>query len=341
MKLKSKDIANILGVSPATVSLVLNNKPGISEDTRQKIISYLEENGYNTSHLYQTEETAGKTIQFIIYKKHGKVVGDTPFFSELIESINRAAREDGYNLTITYMDETKDNIPSLVDMIKKNNPAGLLILATEMASEDINIFRGLGLPMLLLDSTFDNQDIDTVCINNADGVYKAVDYFVKNGYKEIGYLHSNIWIYNFEQRMLRFKQYMSDLNLHLPKEHFFNLEPTVEGSYRDMTKLLKERRDIPQAFFADNDIIAFGAIRALKEAGIRIPDDIAVIGFDDTPYCELLVPKLTTIRVFKQQVAVTAVNRLIECINHTANCIQKTYISTELIVRDSVKNKLS
>lgn len=336
MKLKSKDIAKILGVSPATVSLVLNNKPGISEDTRSKIISYLEENGYSTSHLYHTEENVGKTIQFIIYKKHGKVVGDTPFFSELIESINRAAREDGYNLTITYMDETKDNIPSLVEMIKKNNCAGLLILATEMASGDITIFRRLGLPMLLLDSQFDSQDIDTVCINNADGVYKAVDYFVNNGYQKIGYLHSNIWIYNFEQRMLRFKQYMADKNLNLPKDYFFNLEPTVEGSYNDMKNLLQERKEIPEAFFADNDIIAFGAIRALKEAGYRIPEDISVIGFDDTPYCELLVPKLTTIRVFKQQMAITAVNRLITSINRSSDCIQKTYISTELIIRDSV-----
>lgn len=338
MKLKSKDIAKILGVSPATVSLVLNNKPGISTDTREKIISYLEENGYNTSHLYQREESTGKTIQFVIYKKHGKVVGDTPFFSELIESINRAAREDGYNLTITYMDETKDNIPSLVELIKKENPAGLLILATEMSASDITIFSKLDLPMLLLDSQFDSQNVDTVCINNADGVYKAIQHLVDKGHKTIGYLHSDIWIYNFEQRMLRFKHYMNDKNLSLPKEYFFNLEPTVEGSYRDMKKLLKERKDIPHSFFADNDIIAFGAIRALIEAGYKIPEDISIIGFDDTPYCELLTPKLTTIRVFKQQVAITAVNRLISIINNSSCCIQKTYISTELITRESVRD---
>lgn len=337
MKLKSKDIAKVLGVSPATVSLVLNNKPGISEDTRIKVIHYLEEHGYNTSHLHYSEDTAGKIIQFIIYKKHGKVVCDTPFFSELIESINRAAREDGYHLTITYIDEVKDNIPLLLDMIKQNSPSGLLVLATEMTSEDINILRKLNLPILLLDSQFDDQDIDTVCINNGDGVYKAVDYLVSLEHKSIGYLHSNVWIYNFEQRMSHFKKYMHDKGLTLGKEQFFNLEPTVEGAYRDMKKLLKERKDIPTAFFADNDIIAFGAIRALKESGYNIPDDISVIGFDDTPFCELLTPKLTTIRVYKQHMAVTAVKRLIASINASSICIQKTFISTELIKRESVK----
>ena len=336
MKLKSKDIAKMLGVSPATVSLVLNNKPGISDDTRNRIIQFLLENGYDTSKLSNNSSEVNKTIQFIVYKKHGKVVSDTPFFSELIESINRAARHGGYNLNLTYIDEKVDTLASILNMIEHSNAAGLLILATEMYSEDLTLFHKLKIPILLLDSQFDNQDINTVCINNSDGIYKVIEYLTNLGHTEIGYLHSNIWIYNFEQRRRWFIQHMTDKNLSLPDNYLFHLEPTIEGSYRDMKALLTTRKDIPSVLFADNDIIAFGAMRALKEAGFSIPNDVSIIGFDDTPFCELLDPKLTTIGVFKQQMGAIAVNRLIECIEYSNTCVQKSYIGTQLVKRDSV-----
>jgi LacI family transcriptional regulator len=337
MKLKSKDIAKVLGVSPATVSLVLNNKPGISEETRLRILNFLTENGYDVSKLTAQPSDSKKVIQFTVYKKHGKVVSDTPFFSELIESIHRAARNEGYDLTITYIDEKLDNLSSILSMVEQSDIAGMIILATEMYAKDLEPFHRLNLPILLLDSQFDDHDINTVCINNSDGIYKAVKYLTDLGHSKIGYLHSNIWIYNFEQRMLRFVQHMRDKSLVIPDDYFFHLEPTIEGSYRDMKALLAAGKEIPQALFADNDIIAFGAIKALKEAGYSIPNDVSIIGFDDTPYCELLEPKLTTIRVFKQQMGTIAVNRLIQCIDATNQCVQKTYIGTQLVERKSVK----
>ena len=325
----------MLGVSPATVSLVLNNKPGISEETRNKILAILDKNGYDISGLRSGQADSNKSIQFIVYKKHGKVVSDTPFFSQLIESLNRATRQENYNLVITYINEQTDDITAILKNIAQTSPHGLLILATEMAAKDVEHFRALKLPMLLLDSQFDSQDVDTVCINNSDGVLKAVDHLIGLGHTDIGYLHSSIWISNFEQRMIRFRRCMTEHNFEFNDDKLFLLEPTIEGAFGDMQKLIKERGKIPRALFADNDIIAFSAIRALKDAGYRLPEDVSVVGFDDTPYCNLLEPKLTTIKVFKQEMAVTAINRLIDRISGAASCIQKTYISTEFVKRDS------
>lgn len=337
MKLKSKDIAKKLGVSPATVSLVLNNKPGVSKETRYRIHQFLQEEGYHTPYFNTNASTTNKTIQFIVYKKHGKVVSDTPFFSELIEAINRTARCEGYNITISYIDERVDNLDFMINTISQSNAAGLILLATEMYSQDVILFQKTNIPILLLDSQFDSQDITSICINNSDGVYKAVEHLHHLGHSEIGYLHSNVWIYNFEQRMLRFKQQVSDKGLPISKNNIFHLEPTIDGSYRDMKALLTEGRHIPSALFADNDIIAFGAIRALNEAGISVPDDVSIIGFDDTPYCKLLNPSLTTIKVFKQQFGTIAVNHLIQTIDAPETCIQKIYIGTELIKRESTR----
>lgn len=340
MKLKSKDIAKQLGVSPATVSLVLNNKPGISEETRNRIIQYLEENGYHTAKLHASRSGVQNTIQFVVYKKHGKVVSDTPFFSDLIESIHHSARSAGYNLHLIYIDEKKDDIFSILSMIKQSHTSSLLILATEMYAQDIAPFRQLNIPILLLDSQFESQDLNTVCINNSDGLYKAVQYLSDLGHKEIGYLHSNVWIYNFEQRMLRLRQHAAEKGIFLKEENLFSLEPTVEGAYKDMKHLLAKKKNVPPALFADNDIIAFGAIRALKEEGFSIPADVSIIGFDDTPFCELLDPKLTTIRVFKDQMGTIAVKRLLESMEDPDACTQKTYIGTELIIRESTAKPL-
>jgi len=339
MKMKAKEIARLLGVSPSTVSLVLNNKPGVGEETRQQILKLLKENNYNVPDI-PTEHVPERHIQFIIYKKHGKVISDTPFFSVLIESINRAARTADFNLIITYVDENQDDIPSILVQIDKTRPAGLLILATEMASEDINNFKYLGCPMLLLDNQFADQDIDTVCINNADGVYKAVSYLVSLQHKEIGYLDSKVWINNFEQRLRYFKYHLLKYGAVLPEGNIFQLTPTMDGAYLDMKTYLSLGKDMPSALFAANDIIALGASRALKEAGYQIPQDISIVGFDDIAFCEMSDPPLTTIHVYNQHMGSVAVKRLVELIEQPSIEIQKTYISTHLILRSSTRSQI-
>lgn len=340
MKMKAKEIAKLFGVSPSTVSLVLNNKPGVGEETRQQILKLLRENNYDVPEV-EAKPAPDRNIQFIIYKKHGKVVSDTPFFSILTESINRAARAADFNLIITYIDENQDDIPSILVKIDKTRPSGLLILATEMTSEDIDKFKYLRYPMLLLDNQFANQDIDTVCINNADGVYKAVSHLVSLRHEDIGYLNSKVWINNFEQRLRYFKTYLLEHGFALKEGNIFQLDPTMDGAYLDMKTYLSMCKDMPTALFAANDIIALGAARALKEAGYQIAQDISIIGFDDIAFCEMSDPPLTTVHVFNQNMGSTAVRRLIELIEQPTIQIQKTYISTHLILRGSTRTAMT
>lgn len=336
MKMKAKEIAKLLGVSPSTVSLVLNNKPGVGEETRQQILTLLRENNYDVPDV-KAVNTADRNIQFIIYKKHGMVISDTPFFSVLIESINRAARAADYNLIITYIDENQDDIPSVLIQIDKSRPAGLLILATELTSKDVEKFKYLRYPMLLLDNQFADQDIDTVCINNADGVFKAVGHLLSLKHEEIGYLNSKIWISNFEQRLRYFRTYLLEQGTALAEGNIFALTPTMDGAYLDMKTSLSMCKDMPSALFAANDIIALGAVRALKEAGYRIPEDISIIGFDDIAFCEMSDPPLTTVHVYNQHMGGAAVKRLVDLIEEPTMEVQKTYISTRLVLRSSTQ----
>lgn len=337
MKFRAKDIAKKLSISPSAVSIVLNNKPGVSEQTRKKVLKTIEQMGYNTNLLTKSAFNHKYNIRFIIYKKHGYVVSDTPFFSALMEGIDREARKIGYNLLLTYIDENKDDLTKLINIIKETSPDGIMLLATEMTKEDLKPFKELNIPLLLLDSYFEGENLDTVIINNIEGVYKATCYLAQLNHLDIGYLHSSIWINNFDQRMFGFKKAIKDKELKLRDNFIFHLESTIDGSYRDMLKILNNKPELPTAMFADNDIIACGAIKAMKEFGIKIPEDVSIIGFDDMPFCEMIDPPLTTVIVYKHRMGRIALKRLVERIEKNPPETIRIEVNTTLIERKSVK----
>jgi len=336
MKLKAKDIAKKLSISPSAVSFALNNKPGVSEETRRKVLKAIEQMGYNTNIISKSALTHNRNIRFIIYKKHGLVVSDTPFFSALMEGIDREARSLGYNLIVTYMDENKDNLTKILHIIEGTSPDGIMLLATEMTKEDLKPFKKLSVPLLLLDSYFESENLDTVIINNLEGAYKATCYLYELGHRDIGYLHSSVWINNFDYRKAGFKKAIKNNGLKLKDNFIFCLESTIDGSYKNMFNILENKPKLPTALFADNDIIAFGAIKAMKEFGIRIPQDISVIGFDDMPFCEMIDPLLTTVMVYKQRMGMIALKRLVERIDEAPAETIRIEVSTNIVERESV-----
>lgn len=333
MKPTVKDIARAANVSPGTVSNALNNRKGVSEEIKQLVFKTAKELGYS-----RENSSDRSTIRFIIFKRHGYVVSDTPFFSSLIEGIEKECRMQGYELLISHVSTGDTDFKETIGSINGDYNSGILILATEMTPEDVALFGGNGVPVVLLDSCFINSPYDCVLIGNTDAAYNATGYLIEKGHKQIGYLHSSAYINNFYFRRQGYAEALRDRGLKEEESFRLCLEPTMEGAYRDMKAALeKETLALPTAFFADNDIIAFGAMRALKEKGLRIPEDISVVGFDDMPFCEITSPRLTTIRVFKQEMGSIAVKRLLQRMSGKEQVVQKIEIGTELVMRESVK----
>jgi len=333
MKPTIKDIAKAANVSPGTVSNALNNKKGVSDEIKQLVFKVAKELGYS-------KETPNdrNTIRFVIFKRHGYVVSDTPFFSSLIEGIEKECRMQGYEMLISHVNISDEDYKETISNINNDYYSGLLILATEMATEDLELFGGNGAPVVLLDNYFRNCSFDCVLINNIDAAYRGTSHLIENGHKDIGYLHSSVYINNFYFRKQGYLEALSEHGLRADERFELCLEPTIEGSYRDMRSLLEGGGlDMPTAFFADNDIIAFGAMRALKEKGVKIPEDVSIVGFDDMPFCEITSPRLTTIKVFKQEMGSIAVKRLLQKMNGRESVVQKIEVATELITRESVK----
>ena len=334
MSISAKELAQKLNISAATVSMVLNRKPGISEKTRNLVLDAAREYGYDFSKKWDTAEEKG-SILYVIYKKHGTVVADTPFFSQLTEGIEQACKGKGFELQITYFYENKD-IGAQIQELSEKNCQGILLLGTEMDVEYFQPFTRLKEPMVVLDTYFEELDCDSVLINNVQGAYLAARHLIRTCKTQPGYLRSAYQISNFAERSSGFYKAVRAAGMSSSRSIVHSLTPSMEGAYTDMLELIKNGEELASCYFADNDLIAVGAMKALKESGYRIPQDIGIVGFDNLPLGSVVEPALTTIHVPKQYMGEAAAQKLIDLLNTPGHPPTKTEVSTMLVKRGTV-----
>lgn len=337
MSITAKELAKILGLSPAAVSMALNQKPGVSAKTREKVISTAKQYGYDFSKreypsLTSSASTKGALL-LLVYRKSGVVVSDSPFFNEVFEGIHEKCSQLHYTLSIQYLYDREQAQAAL----RGNKADGIILLGTEMAAEDYQPFGQCPVPIVVLDTYFETVQANYVLINNTQGAYQATGFLIKRCMSQPGYLRSAYPIGNFNERANGFYQAIRDYGMSPSKSVVHLLSPAPDGAYADMCCLLEQQEELACCYFADNDAIACAAMRALQEHGYRIPEDISIIGFDDIPVCGYVVPALTTVRVSKRYLGNTAVSHLIRLMEEKTNVCCKIEISTELVVRGSVR----
>lgn len=331
MKVNIKKLSEITGFSQATVSNALNNKRRVNKETAETILAAAKVYGYNN-------ENRIKSIRLVLFKNSGNVLSDTPFFSAVIEGVEMESRNAGYETTVTNLHKSDPNYDTLLSQVVNDPGSAIILLATEMMPEDVQAFQNTVNPIVVLDNWFEEHLFDSVLMANTDSVYDAVKYLIDKGHKEIGYLRGDMRIKNFYYREKGYERALHDAGLERKPEYAFTIKTTMDGAYEDMAKRLEEKPVLPTAFFADNDIIALGAMKALKEYGYQIPHDVSVIGFDDLPYGTISSPALTTIRVFKQEMGQTAVRRLTEIMKENSEAKLKIQVCNAFIERESVRD---
>ena len=187
MAITAKALAKELGVSPAAVSIALNGRNGISEKKRQMILDAAESMGLRRDNR---KSPASPVIHLVLFKKHGMVYGDTPFFSALLEGVSAQVSESGCRLQVSYFYAAQDYKEQLRG-ITSSDCAGILLLATEMDYEDLRCFMTLNLPIVILDSFFEDAPFDSVVINNIQGAVQAVEYLLACGHRHLGHIRSS------------------------------------------------------------------------------------------------------------------------------------------------------
>jgi LacI family transcriptional regulator len=215
---------------------------------------------------------------------------------------------------------------------------GFIVLGTELNAHELDYFTVLPQPIVFIDTYFPLSVFDCIDMDNADGVFRSIQYLYNQGHRSIGLVKSSYETRNFKMREEGFREAVEYFSLPVREQHIISVDPTYDQSVIDMNKYLQKNHTLPTAFFCMNDIIAYGSIRALRDHQYKIPDDISVIGFDDLPSSRLTEPPLTTIRVSTHQIGLRALERAAERINGPAGFIpEKVLIAGKLMIRDSVK----
>ena len=243
----------------------------------------------------------------------------------------------GYILSLSYLNFLNKSFNEQQFSQVDRGAQGLLVLATELEAKDMERFLALDLPVVAIDSALSGAKLNKVLINNFEGAYKATNYLISMGHNKIGHLFSVDWIKNFDERRAGYLSALKSRALEVPEGGVVGLRANTEGAYQDMLSYLQGKPILPTAFFVDNDVIALGAMRALKECGYRIPCDVSVVGFDDIPACTVIEPPLTTMRVECKYIGKLAVERLVHLIRGDDDYRIKQEIDTLLIERGSVR----
>ena len=333
MKYKSKDIAKILGVSPATISLVLNNKPGVSAAKRLEISEKIKEMGYG--HLLKQEVVDKGTIGFIVFKCQGAIIDEFPFFSYLIEGINTNILKHGYKMSLIYMNGD-DSPEEQMMMIQNSGCIGFIVYAVEMFGKDLEIFDQISYPCVYLDNSFVGMDVDTVAIDNYLGVSQAIKYLYEKSHRRIGYIKSRVVVQSFLERFEAYEKIMESLNLKIYDKDIMSVGYLEQETVKDVKEFIDHCDTLPTAFFADNDLLACRAVQAFKESGCKVPEDVSIIGFDNRPICDFTEPKVSTIAIPRDIMGYIAVDMLIARLDQRRDHSCKTLVGTRLFERDSV-----
>lgn len=307
-KLTIRDIAEAAGVSPATVSLVLNGKGEISGVTRARVLEAVASLNYVPRATRSAEP--GETLRFLKIAKHGHTVNrdHSVFISDYIDGMSAEATRRNYTLEVVSFEGQP--ISTVAESLAGAPISGVIALGTELTEADIRMIQSLGLPTVFIDTFYDVLDANFVDMNNEDAVYKVLSRFQKQGFQRIGFVASHVDTTNFRLRRDAFFKNMARLGLQVNPADVLSVESTYDGAYLDTRALLSTGLDLAECYFCTNDIIAYGFIRALREHGVSIPDDVSIIGFDNLPQSATMEPGLTTIDVSKRKIGYLAITVL-------------------------------
>lgn len=334
MKVSIRDLSKITGFSPATISNALNHKKGVNRETAEEIFRVARETGYLSAN-------AVTKIRLLIFKKNGQIIEDTPFFQSLIEGFEEECHRLGYEMVISRADQREADYENQVREILHEQGAAVVVLATEMMDGDLEPYRNAPCPLILLDHWSESMEFNAVLINNADAARMITEHLLNYGHKEIGYLKGSFRIKGFRSRYVGFLTALRKKKIPYREEFTATLGTSLNDAYQDMLKYLEKNPVLPTAYFADNDMIALGAMKALQEKGYRIPEDVSIVGFDDLPFSEISSPGLTTLRVPNREMGKMAVRRAAELIEGiAADAVTKTQVCPKIVYRDTVKRIL-
>lgn len=298
MAVTAKQIADQLGISAAAVSLALNNRRGVSEKTRQLVLSTAEALGYDFSKIKFERQKSG-TVALVAFNR--RRIFARPFFADMLAGVEGALRHAGFSFSLVNYSPFENTQQQIADIAEAQYD-GVIILATEMFESDFMPFASLDCPLLLLDSCM-SAGVDTVKIDNAASMMLAVQYLHSKYGSVPGLLTTPVTVSNFTERRFAYEHAIGQLSGSEKCGIIHELAVAPDEAYADMLDIIDSGEPLAQNYVAVFDDIAIGAMKAFIERGYRVPDDVRIVGFDNNAGGTYVQPQLTTLNVPSEYMA--------------------------------------
>ena len=310
MIVKAVDIARELGISKATVSLALNNKPGVNEKTRQKILEckvrleqrkpgqcVLDSEKPVVSAKAELLERANK-IKVIVFNAGLRymVNSELDLWTDVKEVFDRIAKQYDYEIEITYFYLHTESVEKMNQDCNRSDVAGVIAIATEFRKEDIRVLEGIKKPLVVYDCNTEDMKYPCVVADNAGGIRRAVKRLEEQGAKKIVYLAKDRVIYNTLKRRQGFVDTMRAFGDTAPEEKIICVGETIEEAYQKIGEYV-DTHELPDAFIAESYQMSISGIRVLQERGIKLPEQVKFIGVDELPSYVTMGYRLTAVKI--------------------------------------------
>ncbi len=327
------DIAKELNISASTVSRALNDNPMIREATREKIKKMAIEMGYRPNTMaanFRTRRTNTIGVIVPLINRH--------FFSSVISGIEEVAYNSGFAVTISQSNDTIRKEAKIAHTLFSNRVDGLIIsIGMETTRyEHLKLFSERKIPLVFFDRIVDEIDAHKIAVDDYRGGYKATRHLIEQGAKKIAHVGGPLHLQIYKNRLDGYERAMKKAGLPIdPDLLIHNSLTRVDGT--NAIKKLMNNPAKPDAIFCANDTTALSSIIYLRETGIKVPNDILIVGFSNEPFSEVVTPSISTIRQPGFKIGKKAAELIIEQIKHkeVPSHFQKIVMPTELIVRES------
>lgn len=333
MAITMRDVAREAGVSIKTVSRVANNQGEVAEETRQRVLIAIEQLGFRPSKVARALVTQRTDTV-------GLILGDisNPFFSEVARGVLDTAQAEGYEVFLCNSDYDPHLEIRALHSLADHNVDGMIIFPCWENQERLKAFAHQSRPLVVVNRLFDNETRGMALVMNniRAGARLAVDHLVSSGHTAIGMLAGRATPLHLMERVLGFREALAAHGLPVVDKWILTGSSTidVERGYLAARELLTHYPEVT-AVFAYNDLIALGAVHACQELGRRVPQDLAVVGFDDIRFAGMVEPPLTTVHIDKYELGCQAVTRLMEMLEDPGAEFPPIHLDVELVVRES------
>jgi len=329
-----KDIAKKAGVSVATVSKVMNGYDDIGEVTKAKVLKIIKENNYRPNANAQSLRTNKSFLVGLFFKDHQDSGVKHPFFRGIISGLEERLLENNYDM-ILFSANWEDQF-SYLEKCQFRNVDGAILMGMPKDDSKLQELLQAKIPSVFIDLDISDEKASYIISDNEEGARKAVRHLAELGHEKIAVIEGEEITVPTQKRLAGYRAEMEAQNLKIKDKWIIQGKFSVDGGYQAMEEVLK-LKNRPTAIFCMGDEIAVGAMKAIEEAGLSVPDDFSIVGFDDIEISQYLNPALTTVRQKKEEMGIEAADMVLELINNQEEKVEFEIIDTELVVRNSTK----